>query len=112
MSAIGVPDRERNGNGNGVSWRFLGTLAIGAVIAIGGWAWTSTATEVVRLRDQIEQRSERLAVVEAVERSQQEQLIELKTDLKNFSDKLDAALSRNPATPSGPTFPSGYRFDK
>ena len=86
-----MSDGEReNGNGNGVTWRWLVGVMVVAGMAFVGSAWSSTNSELQKMRDTVAYQGQRIAVIEASNERFSRDLEEIKFDLKIVLRKVQA----------------------
>jgi len=94
-------------------WRRLADLAFAVAIAIGGWAWTSTTSELVELRTSMASRNERLASLESRVSADDATIARLYDELRTLNGKMDQLLYRRPIGDADvPLFQRGKQFDK
>jgi hypothetical protein len=80
-----------NGNGNGVTWRWLVGVMVVAGMAFVGAAWSSTNAQLLKMQDTVANQGQRIAVIEAQAERVSRDLDEIKFDLKIVLRKVQGA---------------------
>lgn len=99
---------------DGVPWKVIAQIVLWVAIAASGYVWKQTIDRVTKVEETVYARGERIAILEANAVSDRRAILELKTQLERFEEKLDKVLQqvRTSYEPPHATFQRGTAFDK